>query len=141
MEPSSSTVITVSTTVNATMEKAWDFFNEPGHITHWYHASKDWHAPAASSDFRDGGKGTIRMEAKDGSAGFDFVWTYDSIIPHRLITYTIADGRKVEISFQLSDEGIIVTEKFEAEKTNPTDLQKAGWQAILDSFKKYTESR
>ncbi|ULQ54133.1 SRPBCC family protein [Flavihumibacter fluvii] len=140
METLSSNSITISTTVNAPVDKVWNCFNTPAHITQWCFASEDWHAPAASSDFVIGGKSNIRMEAKDGSFGFDFGWTFDNIIPLKLVAYTMEDGRKAAVTFQETDAGVTVTEQFDPEQENPHDMQRAGWQSILDNFRKYVES-
>lgn len=133
-------MITVSTTVNAPLEKVWEAFNSPEQVTKWCFASDDWHAPSASSEFKVGGKANTRMEAKEGSFGFDFWWIYDSIEPMALISYTMGDGRQAEVKFEPSPEGIVVTEKFDPEQMNSREMQQAGWQAILDNFKKYVES-
>ena len=140
MENATVTAITVSTTVNAPLDKVWNMFNSPDHVTKWCFASDDWHTPYASSDFVIGGKSKIRMEAKDGSFGFDFGWTFDIIIPLKLVSYTMEDGRKCEVSFQETGEGVSIIEKFDPEQENPREMQQAGWQAILDNFKKYAES-
>jgi uncharacterized protein YndB with AHSA1/START domain len=134
-----STNITVSTIINAPMEKVWRLFNDPEHITKWYNASDDWHAPSAESDFKTGGKSRIRMEAKDGSMGFDFDWTYTKIKDHEVIDYIIVDGRKVNIHFENTVKGVKIKVTFEAETENPAELQRGGWQSILDNFKKYVE--
>lgn len=140
METANKTKITVGNTVNAPIEKVWDMFNKPEHITQWCAASDDWHAPHAENDLRVGGKSKTRMEAKDGSFGFDFESTYDAIKEHESIDYTIADGRKVSLQFQPVAGGVKITETFEAEGINPAEMQQAGWQAILDNFKKYVEA-
>ena len=139
MENTTKTKITVEVTVNAPIEKIWEKFNTPAHITKWYAASDDWHAPAAENDFKVGGKSNTRMEAKDGSVGFDFEWTYTKIKDHEAIDYTIVDGRTVSINFQNTDNGVKITETFEAEDVNSIELQQGGWQAILNNFKKYAE--
>lgn len=126
--------------MNAPIEKVWKMFNEPSHISKWCFASDDWHAPSAEVDLRPGGKSTIRMEAKDGSMGFDFGSTYDKVKEHELIDYTIGDGRKVKVRFETAGKNVNVTESFEAEDQNPAEMQKNGWQAILDNFKKYVEN-
>jgi uncharacterized protein YndB with AHSA1/START domain len=140
METQPSTMITVEATVNAPVKKVWEYWSKPEHITKWCFASDDWRAPHAENDLRTGGKFSSRMEAKDGSFGFDFGGVYDEVKENELIAYTIGDGRKVKITF--SDEGnqTQVTETFEAETQNPVEMQKGGWQAILDNFKKYTET-
>lgn len=140
METANKTSITVETTVNAPVEKVWNFWSAPEHIVQWCNASDDWHTPRADNDLRTGGKFSSRMEAKDGSFGFDFGGVYDDVQDHQLIEYTIADGRKVSIKFSGEGDGTKVVETFDAESTHPVEMQRAGWQAILDNFKKYTES-
>lgn len=132
--------ITVETTVNVPVEKAWKYWTAPGHITQWNYASEDWHTPRAENDLRIGGQFTARMEAKDGSQGFDFTGTYDELKENKTISYTIGDGRKVFVNFDGDDQQTKITETFEAESSHSIDMQKAGWQAILDNFKKYTET-
>lgn len=131
--------ITVAVTVNAPVEKVWNLFNAPEHITRWCAASDDWHAPSAEADVREGGKAKTRMEAKDGSMGFDFEYTYTKVNEHETIHYVMADGRRVEITFETAEGGTRVTETFDPEGTNPPEMQRGGWQAILDNFKKYVE--
>jgi len=138
--PADKTTITVETTVNAPVEKVWKFWTEPEHITKWNSASEDWHTPHAENDLRNGGKFLSRMEAKDGSFGFDFSGTYDEVKTNELIAYTMGDGRKVKIIFTPQDHSIKIVETFEAETENSIELQRGGWQAILDNFKKYTEA-
>ena len=131
--------ITVRTTVQAPIEKVWQYWNGPEHITKWNQASPDWHTPKASNDLRVGGKFIATMAAKDGSMSFDFEGVYDKVEPNQLIEYTIADGRKVSILFNSNKNETSVVETFEAEGTNSLELQQAGWQAIMDSFKNYVE--
>lgn len=133
--------ITVETTVKAPVEKVWKTWSTPEDIIQWNNASDDWHTTRAENDLRIGGKFLARMEAKDGSAGFDFGGIYDEVKPNELIGYTIGDGRKVKVTFSSGGDETKVTETFEAESTNPLEMQRAGWQAILDNFKKYTESK
>lgn len=133
------TIITVETTVNAPAEKVWKYWSEPEHITKWNAASEDWHTPTATNDLREGGTFTSRMEAKDGSMGFDFGGTYTKVIEHKQIDYTMSDGRKVSITFDEVDGHTHITESFDAESENPVEMQRAGWQAILNNFKKYAE--
>jgi uncharacterized protein YndB with AHSA1/START domain len=140
METNAKTIITVETDVNAPVEKAWEYFTKPEHVTKWNHASDDWHSPKAENDLRNGGKFKYRMEAKDGSFGFDFAGVYDEVTEHRYIEYTIGDGRKVKVMFDYNDNKTHVTENFEAENTHSIEMQKGGWQSILDNFKKYTEA-
>jgi len=134
------TKITVKSSVNAPISKVWDYWNTPEHITKWNSASPDWHTPKSENDLRVGGRFTARMEAKDGSFGFDFGGTYDEIVPHEKISYTMDDGRKTDVTFIPEGTGTKVIETFEAEETNPVEMQQGGWQAILDNFKNYTET-
>lgn len=131
--------ITVNATVKAPVEKVWDYWTGPEHITKWNQASPDWHTPKASNDLRVGGKFTSTMAAKDGSMSFDFEGIYDKVVPNQLIEYTMSDGRKVSIQFKSNNHETSVVETFEAEGTNSLELQQAGWQAIMDSFKQYVE--
>ncbi|HMH22028.1 MAG TPA: SRPBCC family protein [Puia sp.] len=140
METTKTTTITVATTVSAPVEKVWKFFSGPEHITKWANASDDWHTTRAENDLRVGGKFLSRMEAKDGSFGFDFGGVYDEVKTNELIEYTIGDGRKVIINFTGNGNETRVTEIFEAEGAHSIEMQRGGWQAILDNFKKYTEA-
>ena len=140
MQPENKTTITVKTIVNAPVEKVWKYWSSPEHITQWNNASDDWHTPRAENDLRKGGKFSARMEAKDGSLGFDFGGVYDNVQENNLIAYTMGDGRKVEIRFSENGNETKIEETFEAENQNSIEMQKAGWQAILDNFKKYTET-
>ena len=140
METQEKTIITVQNTINAPVEKVWDYWTKPEHITQWYHASDDWHSPHAENDLRVGGTFSARMEAKDGSMGFDFSGVYDQVEPNQYIEYTMGDGRKVKTNFTSNGDKTEVVEIFEAENTHSIEMQKGGWQAILDNFKKYTES-
>ncbi len=134
------TKVTVEATVNAPVEKVWKTWSEPQHIKNWCAASDDWHAPRAENDLRTGGTFSTRMEAKDGSFGFDFGGVYDNVKENELIEYTMGDGRKVDVKFSSVGDQTKVVETFDAEATNPVEMQRGGWQAILDNFKKYTES-
>ena len=140
METANAISITVQTTVNAPVEKAWEYWNEPAHITSWCQASEDWHAPYAENDLRTGGSFKTTMAAKDGSFSFDFGGVYTMVEPHQLIEYTMADNRKVRIEFEADGSTTKVTEIFDAESTHPVEMQQTGWQAILDNFRKYTEA-
>jgi len=131
--------ITVETIVKAPVEKVWIYWSEPKHIMNWCRASDDWHAPKAENDLCVNGKFKTHMAAKDGSVGFDFEGVYTRVIPLKTIEYTMGDGRTAEINFSSNGKETIVTETFGAEKINPVEMQKSGWQAILDNFKKYTE--
>ena len=140
METQNTEIITVAATVNAPVEKVWEYWTTPEHITQWNNASDDWHTPRAENDLRAGGIFSSRMEAKDGSFGFDFGGVYDAVKNNEYIEYTLGDGRKVKINFTGDGSSTKVIESFEAESTNPVEMQKGGWQAILDNFKKYTEA-
>ena len=135
------TVITVQTTIAAPLQLVWDCWEKPEHITKWNSASPDWHTPKAENDLRTGGKFSSRMEAKDGSMGFDFGGVYDEVRPLEYIEYHMADGRKVTIAFTSEDAETTVTESFDAETTNPVEMQQMGWQAIMDNFKQYVLSQ
>jgi uncharacterized protein YndB with AHSA1/START domain len=131
--------VTVETTVHTPVEKVWRCWTGPEHITKWNNASDDWHTPVAENDLRVGGKFLSRMEAKDGSFGFDFSGVYDEVRLNELISYTLGDGRRVEISFINQGNETKIIESFDPEKENPIEMQQGGWQAILDNFKKYIE--
>ena len=132
--------LTVETSVHAPLEKVWRCWTNPECITRWNAASEDWHSPSATNDLREGGKFSARMEAKDGSAGFDFGGTYTKVIEHGQIDYTMDDGRTVSVSFDGHGDHTHVVEVFDPESDNPEDMQRGGWQAILDNFKKHAES-
>src|ERR1700737_2937161 len=129
--------ITVENTVKAPVEQVWQFWTLPEHITKWNSASDDWHSPFAENDLRVGGKFLARMEARDGSFGFDFGGVYDEVVTNKLIAYTLGDGRKVIITFFSKGNETRVVETFEPENTNSIEMQRGGWQAILDNFKKH----
>jgi uncharacterized protein YndB with AHSA1/START domain len=131
--------ITVEVKVQAPIEKAWRYFTEPAHITQWNHASDDWHSPKAENDLQPGGRFAYRMEAKDGSGGFDFTGTYDEVVSLERIAYTMDDGRKAEVTFAAAGDSTRVVTVFDPENENPPEMQRGGWQAILDNFKKYVE--
>lgn len=139
MGTSNPTRITVQTVIQAPIAKVWSYWTEPEHITKWNQASDDWHSPRAENDLRVGGKFVTRMEAKDGSEGFDFSGKYDVVKQHEQISYTIDDGRKVDIYFTDLGNETKVVETFDSENTYPVEYQQAGWQAIMDNFKKYAE--
>ena len=134
------TVVTIETKINASIDKVWKYWTEPDHITKWCQASDDWHAPYAENELKEGSKFKTTMAARDGSVSFDFEGTYDKIFQPNVLEYTIADGRKVKIAFQEEGTATKVTESFETESMNPVEMQRAGWQAILDNFKKYVEA-
>lgn len=140
METLKKTVITVETTVQALVTKVWEFWTKPEHVMNWNNASDDWHTPNAENDLRNGGTFSYIMAAKDKSIQFDFWGTYTNVDEHRLIEFTLGDDRKVKIEFLSDGVQTKVVEKFEAETENSEDLQRTGWQLILDNFKKYTEA-
>lgn len=140
MEASKPATIMVEAIVHSPVEKVWTYWTEPEHIKQWNNASDDWHTPRAENDLRAGGKFVTRMEAKDGSFGFDFGGVYDEVNEFESISYTLGDDRKVNISFIRQEDSTKIIESFEAEETNAVEMQQAGWQAILDNFKKYAES-
>lgn len=133
--------ITVETTVQAPLEAVWQAWNNPEDIVQWNAASDDWHTTRATVDLREGGQFTSRMEAKDGSAGFDFAGTYTRIVPQERIEYVMDDGREVVIEFQAGADGVKVRESFDAENTNSAELQRMGWQAILDNFARHVTAQ
>jgi uncharacterized protein YndB with AHSA1/START domain len=133
--------ITVETTVKAPADAVWQAWINPDDIMKWNAASDDWHTTAAEIDLRVGGRFSYRMEAKDGSMGFDFEGTYDQVIEKELISYKMTDGRKVDIEFTQNGNEVSVSETFDAEGTNSDEQQREGWQAILGNFKKYVESK
>ena len=135
------TQITVSTLVEAPLETVWECWTNPDHIMEWNHASDDWHCPAATNDLTVGGTFSSTMSANDGSASFDFEGTYTDIVEYERIEYSLADDRHISVTFEEEDDKIRVTEVFDAEGENPIEMQQAGWQAILDNFKMYTESQ
>jgi uncharacterized protein YndB with AHSA1/START domain len=139
METGSNVKVTVKTTVNVPVEKVWEFWTEPNHITKWNNASEDWHTPVAENDLRPGGSFLSRMEAKDGSFGFDFKGIYDEVKLLEFISYSLEDGRKVEISFEGKENETEIIETFDPDTSNSIELQQTGWQAIIDNFKKYAE--
>lgn len=140
METADKTAITVEATVNAPIAKVWESWTAPEHITQWCHASDDWHAPYADNDAQTGGKFKTTMAAKDGSFSFDFEGVYSNVVQYSLIEYGLGDGRKVKIEFVGDGDTTKVTETFDLETQNPIEMQRGGWQAILDNFKKYTET-
>lgn len=133
--------ITIEVNIAAPVSVVWKAFNDPKAITAWNAASPDWHTPKAVNDLRPGGKFNYRMEAKDGSAGFDLTGTYEEVVPNEFLSFTLDDGRTVEVDFVDRDGKTHVTETFEAEEENPIEMQRGGWQAILDSFKEYVQKK
>ena len=132
--------IAIEQVVKRKRSDVWRLFNEPKHIVNWNFASDDWCCPRAEIDLRVGGRHCSRMEAKDGSFGFDFAAIYDEVIHEAKVAYTMTDGRKAETKFEDVGDSTRVSTTFDAEQENPAEMQRAGWQAILDNFKKYAES-
>ena len=133
------TRIRVETVVDAPIERVWAAYVEPEHIVHWNAASDDWHSPRSTVDLRVGGRFSSRMEARDGSMGFDFEGTWTRIIPEESLQYRMDDGRVVHVEFVDRESGVRVVVEFDPEGENPAELQRAGWQAILDNFRRYVE--
>lgn len=133
--------ITVETVVNAPLNRVWDTWNTPADIKRWNTAQDDWHTTRSTVDLREGGTFLARMEAKDGSQGFDFEGTYTRVIPNKLIEYRMSDGREVRVEFAQRNDGVHVKETFDAETENTPELQRSGWQAILDNFRRHVEGR
>ncbi len=140
MSTTEKTIITVEAIINVPVEKVWKYWTSPEHITKWNNASPDWHTPKAVLDLKQGGTFNYRMEAKDESFGFDFYGTFDVVKTNQTIEYTLGDERKVKIIFTPVNNTTKITQSFEAETINSIELQKGGWQAILDNFKSYTET-
>jgi len=137
----SSIQVTINASILADRKKVWDYYTKPEHIVNWNFASDDWCCPSAANDMRPGGKYSARMEAKDGSFGFDFEGIYDEITEGKSFSFTLADDRKVYVSFEDSGNATLATVKFDTETQNPVELQRAGWQAILNNFKKYADQQ
>lgn len=133
--------ITVETVVKADLNRVWDAYNNPEDIKQWNSAQEDWHTTRSTVDLREGGKFLSRMEAKDGSVGFDFEGTYTRVVPSKTIEYRMADGREVQVQFVDSPDGVHVKTTFDAETENPPELQQQGWQAILDNFGRHVEAK
>ncbi len=136
-----STRITITTHVNKPVTHVWRIWTEPAHIMQWNAASDDWHCPKATNYLRIGGSFSSTMAARDGSFSFDFAGVYDDVQLNKRIAYTMADGRSCEILFEMKDGGTRITESFDAESENPVEMQRGGWQAILDRFKAHAEGQ
>ncbi|MFC4232447.1 SRPBCC domain-containing protein [Parasediminibacterium paludis] len=133
-------VLTVEAIVNAPIDKVWTYWTQAEHIIKWNYAVDDWHCPTAENDLSVGGKLTATMAAKDGSFSFEFWGTYDVIETEKELQMTLGDGRKWKVYFSKVDDATKVVENFEAETTNPVEMQQQGWQMILNNFKTYTET-
>lgn len=132
--------ITITSDINAPVEKVWEYWNKPEHITKWAFASDDWEAPFAENDIKEGGKFKTTMAAKDKSTSFDFEGVYTAVKEYELIEYDMSDGRHVKVLFEQAPNGVKVTEAFDPENENPEEMQRSGWQSILNNFKKYVEN-
>ncbi|WP_202842959.1 SRPBCC family protein [Luteimonas saliphila] len=132
--------ISIETLARTDLATAWKVYYTPEHITRWNAASDDWHSPRSRVDLREGGSFSTRMEAKDGGMGFDFEGAYTRVVPHALIEYRMGDGREVSVRFEHTDGGVRVRTVFDAEAENPAEMQREGWQAILDSFARHAEA-
>ena len=135
------TLITVEARVNAPVAKVWKHWTTPEDIMKWNAASDDWHTPSASNDLRVGGTFKARMEAKDGSVGFDFEGIYTEVRPNELIVYRMADEREVRVEFKAEGSSTVVRETFTAESTHSIEMQRGGWQSILNRFKEFVEKQ
>lgn len=133
--------ITVETVVNAPLTTVWDAWNSPADIQQWNSAHESWHTTHSTVDLREGGTFTARMEARDGSEGFDFGGTYTRVVPQKSIEYRMSDGREVQVDFEERAGGVVVTETFDAETQNPPEMQREGWQSILDNFRRHVEAK
>ena len=137
--PTGTIELTVKAVVNAPVDKVWEYWTAPEHIVNWNHASDDWHSPFARNDLKAGGEFLFRIEAKDGSHGFDFSGVYDEVQPHKIISFVMGDGRKVKTLFHGQGNKTEIIETFDAENVYSLEQQRSGWQAILDNFKRYAE--
>ncbi|HEY7482784.1 MAG TPA: SRPBCC family protein [Gemmatimonadales bacterium] len=133
--------ITVETVVKSKLSKVWQAWNNPADIRQWNAAQDDWHTTRSTVDLREGGKFLARMEAKDGSQGFDLEGTYTRVVPQKTIEFRMSDGREVQVEFVERAGGVLVRETFDAETENPPELQRTGWQAILDNFRRHVEAK
>lgn len=138
MTTTTNTTITVQTTVKAPVSKVWEYWSAPEHIMTWNSPSDDWHTPYAENDLREGGAFKSTMAARDGSMSFDFEGKYTRVDKHKRIEYAMSDGRKVSVTFEAKGNETLITETFDPESINSLEMQRAGWQAILDNFAKYT---
>lgn len=132
--------ITIQTKIKAPVREVWNYWTDPQHIVNWNQATEDWHTPTSENDLRVGGKFLSRMEARDGSFGFDFGGVYSEVEPHQRIAYTMSDERSVEIDFSEDNGETHVVQTFDPERENSIEMQRQGWQAILDNFRKYVEA-
>ena len=131
--------IKVTTVVNASLEEVWNNYTEPEHIMNWNYATDEWHCPSALCDLREGGEFSFRMVSGDGNQEFDLKGTYTDVRPQEVISYILEDNRKVQVTFEKTSNGISVEQEVEPESTNAHEVQRQGWQAILENFKRYVE--
>ncbi len=141
MKDTQRNIVTIAGIVRAPIEKVWKYYTEPKHITQWSFASDDWEASAATNDVRNGGKFSTTMRSKDGSESFDFTGSYTDVKENEFLMYTLDDGRNVTVAFTPQEDNTKIVITFEPENENPLDMQRLGWQAILNNFKKYTEEK
>jgi uncharacterized protein YndB with AHSA1/START domain len=134
-------MVAVDVEIEKGVNEVWGYWNTPEHIMGWAFASSDWYVPAANNDLRVGGHFSTIMSSRDGKNKFDFNGTYKKVVEHKLIEYEIEDGRKVKVEFKAIGNKTLVIETFEAESENPVNMQRQGWQAILNNFKKYVEDK
>ena len=132
--------IKIKVIVKASIQKAWEYWNNADHIIHWNFADPSWHCPSASNDLRPGGKFSYRMEARDGSMGFDFYGEYKEVANPYSVEFEMGDGRMVWITFTEENGQTIVEQTFEAEDQNSIEMQKQGWKMIMNNYKNYTEN-
>lgn len=132
--------VVVEAVANAPLDVVWDAYTNPEEIVHWNFASDDWCCPSSTVDLRVGGEFSSRMEARDGSMGFDFAGTYTKVEPKKLLEYQFGD-RLAEISFNSEEDGVRVVVSFDPETENPIEMQQTGWQAILNNFVRHVESK
>ena len=141
MNAPSGAPLTITTLIRQPLDRVWQLYTLPEHIVQWNFATSDWYCPSAVNDLREGGEFNWRMESKDGRMGFDLKGTYTEVTPGEMIAYRLEDGRRSVVKFDEEEGNSRVTVSFEAEKDNPADLQRNGWQAILDNFCRYAEQR
>ena len=132
-------LITVQSNIHAPVQKVWEFFTNPQHVINWNFAMPEWHCPSATNQLKVGGEFHYTMSARDNSMSFDFWGTYQKVEKEKNIEILLGDGRSMLVTFEMTDATTIITEKFEPEKENPVEMQQAGWQMILDNFKRYVE--
>ena len=132
-------LITVQSNIHAPVQKVWEFFTNPQHVINWNFAMPEWHCPSATNQLKVGGEFHYIMAARDNSMSFDFWGTYQKVEKEKNIEILLGDGRSMLVTFEMTDATTIITEKFEPEKENPVEMQQAGWQMILDNFKRYVE--